>query len=124
MPLIVLHFFSSVDNEDEKGIRLYMVFGNLDRHTPGYALRVGVAGIFGEVLETLCSSTRSPSINSMLQLFLMEALYKNLPTEILQDDSLPRSEESCQRVNMRQPQHLVTNLLAANLLLKCGRLTD
>ena len=42
-------FFSSVDNEDEKGIRLYMVFGNLDRHTPGYALRVGVAGIFGEV---------------------------------------------------------------------------
>lgn len=39
--------------------------------------------------------------------------------EILQDDSLPRSEESCQRVNMRQPQHLVTNLLAANLLLKC-----
>ncbi len=39
--------------------------------------------------------------------------------EILQDDSLPRSEESCQQVNMRQPQHLVTNLLAANLLLKC-----
>lgn len=42
-------FFSSVDNEDEKGIRLYMVFGNLDRLRPSHALRVGVAGIFGEV---------------------------------------------------------------------------
>ena len=39
--------------------------------------------------------------------------------EILQDQSVPRSEESCQQMNVRQPQHLVTNLFAANLLLKC-----
>lgn len=39
--------------------------------------------------------------------------------EILQDQSVPRSEESCQQVNVAQPQHLVTNLFAANLLLKC-----
>lgn len=39
--------------------------------------------------------------------------------EILQDQSVPRSEESCQQVNAVQPQHLVTNLFAANLLLKC-----
>lgn len=39
--------------------------------------------------------------------------------EILQDHSVPRSEESCQQVNVTQPQHLVTNLFAANLLLKC-----
>lgn len=39
--------------------------------------------------------------------------------ELLTDTSLPRSEESCQQINIVQPQHLVTNLVAANLLLKC-----
>lgn len=39
--------------------------------------------------------------------------------EILTDTSLPRSEESCQQINVVQPQHIVTNLVAANLLLKC-----
>ena len=42
-------FFSRIDDDDEKGIRLYMVFGNMDRQVPTYALRVGVAGIFGEL---------------------------------------------------------------------------
>lgn len=40
-------FFSSVDNHDEKGVRLYMVIGNLDRHKHTYALRAGMAGSFG-----------------------------------------------------------------------------
>lgn len=39
--------------------------------------------------------------------------------EILEDTSVPRSEESCQQVNMSEPQHLLTNLFAANILLKC-----
>jgi len=42
-------FFSQIDDEDEKGVRLYMVFGNLDQKEYSYALRVGVAGIFGQV---------------------------------------------------------------------------
>lgn len=40
-------FFSGVDNSDEKGIRLYMVIGNLDRREHTYALRAGMAGAFG-----------------------------------------------------------------------------
>lgn len=39
--------------------------------------------------------------------------------EILTDTSLSRKEESCQQLNVVQPQHIVTNLVAANLLLKC-----
>ena len=39
--------------------------------------------------------------------------------EILEDVSVPKSEESCQNINVSQPQHLVTNLFAANILLKC-----
>lgn len=39
--------------------------------------------------------------------------------EILQGQYIPKSEESCCQVNGSQPQHLVTNLMAANLLLKC-----
>ena len=40
-------FFSGVDNNDEKGIRLYMVIGNLDQREHTYALRAGMAGFFG-----------------------------------------------------------------------------
>jgi len=39
--------------------------------------------------------------------------------EILTEASIPKSEESCLAVNVKQPQHLVTNLFAANILLKC-----
>jgi len=39
--------------------------------------------------------------------------------EILEQESVPRSEESCLQLNISQPQHLLTNLLAANILLKC-----
>lgn len=39
--------------------------------------------------------------------------------EIMEDRSAPRSEESCQQVNVSKPQHLLTNLFAANVLLKC-----
>lgn len=42
-------FFSRVDDDDEKGIRLYMVLGNMNRKVPTYALRVGIAGIFGKL---------------------------------------------------------------------------
>lgn len=37
--------------------------------------------------------------------------------EVLTDKSTRRSEESCEVLNAASPQHLVTNLLAANLLL-------
>ena len=39
--------------------------------------------------------------------------------EILEDNAVPKSEESCQTVNISAPQHILTNLVAANLLLKC-----
>lgn len=39
--------------------------------------------------------------------------------EILEDVSVPRSWESCQQTNISSPQHLLTNLFAANILLKC-----
>ncbi|MDD3797437.1 MAG: Mov34/MPN/PAD-1 family protein [Lachnospiraceae bacterium] len=42
-------FFSMTDNYDEKGIRFYMVIGNLDREDWTCALRAGLAGHFGEV---------------------------------------------------------------------------
>lgn len=37
-------FFSSIDDNDEKGTRLYMVFGNLDTNQVTWAFRAGVAG--------------------------------------------------------------------------------
>lgn len=43
-------FFSRIDDEDEKGIRLYMVIGNMDQKNHTYKIRAGLAGIFG-VLE-------------------------------------------------------------------------
>ena len=39
--------------------------------------------------------------------------------EILEDNAVAKSEESCQAVNISAPQHILTNLVAANLLLKC-----
>lgn len=42
-------FFSSTDDSDEKGIRLYMVVGNLDQSIHSYKLRAGMAGIFGNL---------------------------------------------------------------------------
>jgi len=43
-------FFSRIDDVDEKGIRLYMVIGNMDQKNHTYKIRAGLAGIFG-VLE-------------------------------------------------------------------------
>lgn len=37
-------FFSSIDDHDEKGTRLFMVFGNLDKEEVTYKLRAGIAG--------------------------------------------------------------------------------
>ncbi len=37
-------FFSSVDDNDEKGTRLFMVYGNLDKKEITYKLRAGIAG--------------------------------------------------------------------------------
>lgn len=37
-------FFSSVDDHDEKGTRLFMVFGNLDKENITHRLRAGIAG--------------------------------------------------------------------------------
>ena len=42
-------FFSAVDNDDEKGTRLYMVIGNLDKDRHSIAARVGIKGIFREL---------------------------------------------------------------------------
>ena len=42
-------FFSSIDNQDEKGIRLYMVLGNLDKKAFSYVLRAGLAGVYGKL---------------------------------------------------------------------------
>ena len=42
-------FFSYTDNEDEKGIRLYMVIGNLDKPRCSFKIRAGMAGAFGEM---------------------------------------------------------------------------
>lgn len=39
--------------------------------------------------------------------------------EILEDNSVPRSQESCESLNQSQPQHLATNMLAATILFKC-----
>lgn len=39
--------------------------------------------------------------------------------EVLEDKSLPRSEESCETLNAFSPQHLATNMMAAVLLFKC-----
>lgn len=37
-------FFSSIDDKDEKGTRLFMVFGNLDKKEITHKLRAGIAG--------------------------------------------------------------------------------
>ena len=42
-------FFSTIDDQDEKGIRLYMVLGNIDRKAFSYVLRAGLAGVYGKL---------------------------------------------------------------------------
>ena len=42
-------FFSMIDDGDEKGIRLYMVIGNMDKKNHTYKIRAGMAGIFGDL---------------------------------------------------------------------------
>ena len=42
-------FFSSTDNTDEQGLRLYMVIGRLDTLTPEVLMRVGAYGYFAPV---------------------------------------------------------------------------
>lgn len=42
-------FFSEIDDRDEQGIRLYMVFGNMNKKEHSYALRAGIVGNFCEL---------------------------------------------------------------------------
>jgi PRTRC genetic system protein A len=42
-------FFSSTDNADEQGLRLYMVVGRMDTLCPEIIMRVGVYGYFAPV---------------------------------------------------------------------------
>lgn len=42
-------FFSLVDDHDEKGTRLYMVIGMLDREVPACRLRAGIAGHYKDL---------------------------------------------------------------------------
>jgi len=46
---IIEAFFSTTDNEDEQGLCLFMVAGELDRLVPGLKLRIGVYGYFRPV---------------------------------------------------------------------------
>lgn len=43
-------FFSSIDNYDEKGTRLFLVCGNLAGKQPSYKLRAGIAGNYKSLL--------------------------------------------------------------------------
>lgn len=42
-------FFSSVDDHDEKGTRLFMVLGRLNREKPECRLRAGIAGFYKDL---------------------------------------------------------------------------
>jgi PRTRC genetic system protein A len=42
-------FFSLIDNQDEQGLKLYMVVGKLDTLLPEVEMRVGVYGYFAPV---------------------------------------------------------------------------
>lgn len=42
-------FFSHTDDNDEKGVRLYMVIGNLNSASCSFKLRAGMAGAFGNM---------------------------------------------------------------------------
>jgi len=43
-------FFSGTDDQDEQGLRLYMVVGRLDTLMPEIEMRVGVYGYFAPIL--------------------------------------------------------------------------
>lgn len=45
-------FFSSVDNHDEKGTRLFLVLGKIDSTKPACKLRAGIAGYYKELALT------------------------------------------------------------------------
>ena len=45
-------FFSSVDNHDEKGTRLFLVLGKIDSTKPACKLRAGIAGHYKELAIT------------------------------------------------------------------------
>ncbi len=45
-------FFSSVDNRDEKGTRLFLVLGRIDGEVPAWKLRAGIAGHYKELALT------------------------------------------------------------------------
>ena len=45
-------FFSSIDNHDEKGTRLFLVLGRIDREAPAWKLRAGIAGYYKELALT------------------------------------------------------------------------
>lgn len=45
-------FFSSVDNHDEKGTRLFLVLGRIYREMPAWKLRAGIAGHYRELALT------------------------------------------------------------------------
>ena len=42
-------FFSSVDNHDEKGTRLFLVLGKIGDKMPAWKLRAGIAGHYREL---------------------------------------------------------------------------
>lgn len=42
-------FFSGIDNQDEQGLCLYAVMGNLDRLIPDVEMRIGVYGYFDKL---------------------------------------------------------------------------
>lgn len=43
-------FFSSIDDHDEKGTRLFMVLGRMDTEAPEWKLRAGIAGSYKDLL--------------------------------------------------------------------------
>jgi PRTRC genetic system protein A len=42
-------FFSTIDNKDEVGLKLFLVFGCVDSTIPEYRMRIGVYGYFAEI---------------------------------------------------------------------------
>jgi len=67
-------FFSTDDNDDEKGLRFYCVIGNVDTDTPTLIVRVGVYGHYFEVpATTIFESIPSPLKDGYDTLDLLES---------------------------------------------------
>ena len=75
--------------------------------------------LIGCVDNHACRKVLHAYFRKSISCFYLDSANEYSVGEVVVGVRIARSEESCQRVNMRQPQHLVTNLLAANLLLKC-----